>query len=65
MRERETEREKRKGVSTFSLRFTEIRPSVFVGERGKVGPCNESYAWVIWEFRQTPRGREFFYSSYF
>ena len=30
--------------STLSLRFTEIEPSVFVGVRGKVHLCDESFA---------------------
>ena len=31
---------------TSLLRSTEIGPWVFVGERDKVGPRNEGYAWV-------------------
>ena len=30
-------------ISTFSKRFTEIRLSIFVGARGKVHLCNESF----------------------
>ena len=43
---KEKKRMKKRGVrsSTFSLRFTEIRPSVFVGARGKVHLRNESFA---------------------
>ena len=37
---------KKKGGFRFSLRSMEVRPSVFVGARGKVDPRNESYAWV-------------------
>ena len=46
---KEKEREKKKrGVrsSTFSLGFTEIRSSVFVGARSKVRLRDESFAWV-------------------
>ena len=54
MRKREREREnkiekKRRGVrssSSFSQYFMEIGPSVLVGKRSKVGPRNESYAWI-------------------
>ena len=42
---RAREREKKR-VSTFSLRSTGIEPSVSIRARGKVGPRNESYAWV-------------------
>ena len=42
---REGER-KEKGVFHFSLRSTEIGPSVFVGTRGKAGLHNEGYARV-------------------
>ena len=35
-----------KGVFCFSLRSTEIGPSVFVGARSKVDPCNEGYTWA-------------------
>ena len=37
---------KESGVRSFtlSLRATEIRPSVFVGARGKVHQCDESFA---------------------
>ena len=43
--ERERNRKKR-GVEreTFSLRSTEIGPSVFLGARSKVDPRNEGYA---------------------
>ena len=36
----------------FFLRFIEIGPWDFVGARGKVGLCDESYAWVpkSWSF---------------
>ena len=40
------ERERKKRVSTFSLRSTGIELSVSVEARGKVGPRNESYARV-------------------
>ena len=46
LREKREERESRERNSTFSLRSTEIGQWVFVGARGKVGPRNESYAWV-------------------
>ena len=64
--QREREKKKEKGVFRFSLRSKEIRPSVFVGARGKVHLCDECYTWgtKIWEFRQTPRGREFSYLDY-
>ena len=41
-------KEKRKRVrcSNFSLEFAVIEPSVLVRARCKVGPRNESYAWV-------------------
>ena len=41
-------KDKRRGVrsSNLSLEFAVIGPSVLVGARGKVGPCNESYGWV-------------------
>ena len=45
-KKREKKRNKKKrGVrsSTFSLRFTEIGPSVFVGARGKVRLRDESF----------------------
>ena len=44
-KEKKTKKEKR-GVrrSTFSLGFTEIRPLVFNGARGKVHSRNESFA---------------------
>ena len=47
MRERKR-KEKKRGVrdSTFSLLFTEIGPLVFIGARGKVRLCDESFAWV-------------------
>ena len=45
-REKREERESRERNSTFSLRSMKIGPWVFVGARGKVGPCNEGYAWV-------------------
>ena len=52
--EREKEREEmgRERNSIFSLRSMEIRPSVFVGVRGKVDPRIASYAWVpkSWSF---------------
>ena len=41
---REREKRKKKGFR-FSLRSTKIRSSIFIGERGKVGPRNEGYAW--------------------
>ena len=43
---RERERERGKKGFRFSLRPTEIGPSIFVGARGKVDPRNESYVWV-------------------
>ena len=49
--ERERERIKKKGFHFF-LRSKEIRPPVFVRERGKVGPRNKGYAWV-------PKSRSF------
>ena len=47
MRERKRKKKKR-GVrsSTFSLRFTEIGPSAFVGAKGKVHLRDESFAYV-------------------
>ena len=39
-------KKKEKWVFLFSIRYTKIGPSVFVGARGKVGPHNEGYAWV-------------------
>ena len=50
-RERE-EREKCFFFLYFSLRSTKIGPYVFIGAKGKVGPRNESYAWVLksWSF---------------
>ena len=41
-------KEKRRGVrsSNFSLEFAVIGLSVLVGVRSKVGPRNETYAWV-------------------
>ena len=47
MRKKKTEqreKKKKKGVFRFSLRSTEIGPSVFVVARGKVHLRNESYA---------------------
>ena len=49
MREKKKKKKRRKrGVrsSTFSLDFTEIGPSVFIGVRGKVRLCDESFAWI-------------------
>ena len=40
-REKKTKRE-----FCFSLRSMEIKPSIFAEAKGKVGPRNESYAWV-------------------
>ena len=42
----EGEQKRERGVrsSTFSLRFTEIGPSIFVGARGKVYLRDESFA---------------------
>ena len=45
-RERERERKREKWIFRFSLRFTEIEPSVFIGARKKVNPSITSYAWV-------------------
>ena len=47
-RKKRKKNEKKRGVrsSNFSLDFTVIGPSVLVGAREKVGPRNESYAWV-------------------
>ena len=39
-------RERKKNFFHFSLRSTEIKPQVFVGEKGKVDPDIESYAWI-------------------
>ena len=52
VRARKREREKEKWVFHFSLRSSEIGLSVFVGERRKVDPRIESYAWVpiSWSF---------------
>ena len=44
--ERERERERGKSVFCFSLRSTEIEPSVFVGARRLVDPRIASYVWV-------------------
>ena len=41
MRKRE-----RKESNSFSLRFTEFRPSEFIGPRTKVHLLDKSYAWV-------------------
>ena len=52
MEEKKKKEKKRKkkesGVrsSTFSLRSTEIGPSVFVGARGKVHLCDESFVYI-------------------
>ena len=46
------ERERGKRVFRFSLRSTEIEPSVFVGARIKVDPRMVSYTWV-------PKSRSF------
>ena len=59
---KEKEREKKKrGVRsfTFSLGFTEITSSVFVGARSKVRLGDESFVWGtrICGFRQILRGR--------
>ena len=47
-KEEKKRKEKKRGVrsSNFSLEFMVIGPSVLIGARGKVGPLNESYAWV-------------------
>ena len=52
MQESDGENFFRERSSTFSLRSMEIESWVFVGTRGKVGPCIESYAWVpkSWSF---------------
>ena len=42
----ERERERGKWVFRFSLKSTEIEPSVFVGARRKVYPRIASYVWV-------------------
>ena len=42
----EREGERGKEVFRFSLRYTEIEPSVFVRARRKFYPCIASYAWV-------------------
>ena len=49
---RERERERGKWVFRFSLRSTEIEPSVFVRARRKVYPRIKSYACVLksWSF---------------
>ena len=44
--ERKREKRKKKWGFRFSVRSTEVGPSVFVGARGKVDPGNKSYAWV-------------------
>ena len=51
-RKREREERGRERNSSFSLRSTEIGPSVFVRARGKVYPRIASYAWVpkSWSF---------------
>ena len=48
----ERERERRKGVFRFSLRSTEIEPSVFIRAKRKVDPRIASYMWVpkSWSF---------------
>ena len=49
------EKRERKGKNDFfhfSLRSTEIEPTVFIGARDKVHPLIESYAWV-------PKSRSF------
>ena len=52
-RERKTERERerkerdfRERISTFSLEFLVIGPSVFGEARSKVAPHDKGYAWV-------------------
>ena len=47
MQESEGEKNFRERNSTFSLRSTEIGPSVFVGARGKVHLRDESYTWKL------------------
>ena len=51
-REKREERESRERNSTFSLRYMEIGPWVFIGVRGKVDPLIASYVWVpkSWSF---------------
>ena len=46
------ERKEKNDFFRFSLRSTEIGPTVFIGARGKVHPRIESYAWV-------PKSRSF------
>ena len=52
VREERRERERGKKVFRFSLRFTEIEQSVFIGVRRKVDQRIVSYAWVSksWSF---------------
>ena len=49
---REKRRDFRERVSTFSLEFHVIGPSVLVGTRGEVGLRCKGYAWVpvLWSF---------------
>ena len=44
---REKGRDFRERVSTFSLEFSVIRPSVLIGIRGEFGPHYKSYVWVL------------------
>ena len=54
---REKRRDFRERVSTFSLEFPVIEPSVLVGTRGEVGLRYKGYAWVpvLWSFDNSER----------
>ena len=53
----EKRRDFREKVSTFSLEFPVIGPSVLVGTRGEVGLRCKGYAWVLvlWSFDNSER----------
>ena len=59
---KEGERKRKNQVFRFSLRSTEIGPSVFVEREEKL---ILHIGTKILEFRQTPRRREFSYMGYF
>ena len=50
-------RDFRERVSTFSLEFPVIGPSVLVGTRGEVGLRCKGYGWilVLWSFDKSGR----------
>ena len=54
---REKRRDFRERVSTLSLEFLVIEPSVLVGTRGEVGLRCKGYVWVpvLWSFDNSRR----------